>query len=165
MFCISSAPKPFKKILFNQYGQALAETLLVFPILLIFFIGFIGTGTLLLHKVKLAMAVREAALMVSQGKSTYEVETWLKNNVCGGALGLKPEGLTLRVERAVSPGKFPGELLKFAEFVAGDLSGRRVEIVYKENLPRSWEKLLGFNLVLKEYCVILQQHFLLRRKS
>ena len=142
----------------GQRGQAMIEMVLVFPMLLVLFVGFLGAGTLLLHKIKCCMAVREAAVKISRQVPAQAVESWLKGQVCGGPLGLQASGLSLRVTSAASTENLSGSILQFIEGVTGDLSGQRVEVIYQEKMPSAWLRVMGRGIILKETCVILREY-------
>ena len=109
------------------------------------------------------MASREAALKVSSGENPATVESWIRTSYCGGTFGLKAANLSLSVEETVSPQGIGGAILKIVGSVFGDLSGKRVTVVYREPQPGFLRGFLGSSLVLRESCTVLEQSFLSRK--
>ncbi len=139
----------------GQKGQALMETVIIFPFLALFLVIVVWTGSLLVHKTRLTMAAREAAVQYARGASVPQIEYWLRQNVCGGAMGMNPGNLSVSVTSTLGPDL--SEVMDILGILGMDLTGYRVEVSYREGLPFLLNSVAGNLIIFKEDCVIMKQ--------
>ncbi len=65
----------------KENGQALLETALVLPIILILFCGIVDFGRILFASNHLNMVTQEAARLAGLGKGDYEITQFVKDKV------------------------------------------------------------------------------------
>lgn len=65
----------------KENGQAILETALVLPVILILFCGIVDFGRILYASSHLNMVAQEAVRLAGLGKSDYQVTQYVNNNV------------------------------------------------------------------------------------
>jgi len=123
----------------NNKGQAMAEFIIILPLLLLMFIGVLQFFLLAIDRIKLEMTVREVMRFVTtHGEDQEKLQDFAREFAENE--GLNPENLTVLKGDKQEPGP-KGKMAGFAE----KFTGVKIKLEYYRQGPELLRKITGKN--------------------
>lgn len=128
-----------KKMYGANEGQAMAEFVIILPLLLLMFVAVLQFFLLAVDRIKLEMTVREVMRFVTtNGEDQEQLETFAKE--FAGNEGLNPGNLTVIKGEKQEPG-IKGKMAGFAE----KFTGVKIKLEYYRKGPELFKRITGKN--------------------
>ncbi|HRU39612.1 MAG TPA: pilus assembly protein [Candidatus Goldiibacteriota bacterium] len=126
------------RIIRKSGAQAMAELVIMLPVLLLLFAGLYQFSLISVSKIRLAMVEREVMMFVAEEEGG-NAEKWEEfGREIAGKTGLKPERLEINLNMEMPP-ELPGAVKKFLSSFAG----ASVELSYEHELMPAFKAISG----------------------
>jgi len=136
----------FIQIKKNEKGQALVESVLIVPILVMLVWGIMLFSIIFIAKCRMLMGARYGAWLIVHGNyDRQRVEDEVKDFLASGSPSLRRDRISVEVE----------EVRLRAQFLLMKIKAKEVMIRYKVGVPRAFHSFLPREIPLKEKCVVL----------